>query len=295
MQDTGSMSKRSKNYSDLDAGKVAVITGAGSGIGRALALGLGQRGMKLALADRDETGLNETVALLGPNVEVMTACFDVSHEASNYDFAARVRERFGRVDLVVNNAGVAIGGSVLELTSEEIGWIMNVNFWGVVHGTKAFLPGIVAQKSGTIVNVSSLFGIWAPPHNSAYAASKFAVRGFTEALRGEMQTIEGSDVRIVTVHPGGIATNIAKRARFAAAADHEIGRKRQEFFDREALTVSPDEAARVIIAGLLAGKDRILIARESFVIDFMVRLLGNAGVRRINESARKRMPPELRL
>jgi short-subunit dehydrogenase len=289
------MSKKTKKTSDLDAGKVAVITGAGSGIGRALALALGKRKMKLALADRDEAGLNETVALLGPGVEVMTACFDVSHEGPNYDFAARVRERFGHVDLVINNAGVAINGSVLELSSEEIGWIMNVNFWGVVHGTKAFLPGIVAQKSGTIVNVSSLFGIWAAPHNSAYSASKFAVRGFTDALRGEMEAIEGSDIHIVAVHPGGIATNIAKRARFAAASDHEMARKRQEFFDREALTVSPADAAATIIAGLLAGKERILIGRESFVIDFMVRVLGNAGIKRVNESARKRMPPELRL
>jgi short-subunit dehydrogenase len=286
--------KKPKTSPDLQPGKVAVITGAGSGIGRALALLLAARGMKLALADRDEVGLAETVALIGTRAETMTSCFDVSHEGPNYDFAAAVRERFGSVDLVINNAGVAISGSVAELSSEEIGWIMGVNFWGVVHGTKAYLPGMIAQKSGTIVNVSSLFGLWAPPQNSAYASSKFAVRGFTESLRGEMNALEKTGVRVATVHPGGIATNIAKRARFAAASDHELARQRQAIFDRDALTTTPEEAARVIVAGLDAGKERILIGREAFVIDFMVRLLGGLGVKLVNASARRRMPKELR-
>jgi short-subunit dehydrogenase len=279
--------------SDIAPGKVAVITGGASGIGRALAVAVAARGMKIVLGDRDEAGLAETARLLGGGVDVLTYVLDVSEKNQNDQFAAYVWERFGRADLVINNAGVAIAGSVLELSSDEIGWIMNVNFWGVVHGTKAFLPGLAHQKSGTLVNISSLYGLYGPPLNSAYVASKFAVRGFTESLRGEMNAA-GSGVRIVTVHPGGVATNIAKRARVAAGADQDLSRKRQEYFDRVALRTTPEEAARVIVAGLDAGKERILIGRETFVVDFLVRALGGRGVALLNASLRRRLPPELR-
>ncbi len=282
-----------KTTSSLRSGNVAVVTGAASGIGRALALALAARGMKLALADRNEAGLAETVALLPPSVETMTSIFDVSEKAANDALAAEVWQRFGRVDVVINNAGVAIAGSVYELSTDEIAWIMSINFWGVVHGTKAFLPGLALQKSGAIVNISSLYGLYAPPLNAAYAASKYAVRGFTEALRGEMNSID-SGVRIVTVYPGGVSTGIARSARFAAASNRELGRKRQDYFDREALTMTPAAAAGVITAGLDAGKERILIGRDTFFVDFLVRALGDRGVAYLNASVLKRLPPELR-
>ncbi len=284
--------KTKKTSPDLAAGRVAAITGAGSGIGRALAIVLARRGMKLALADRDEAGLRETLALVGSGTESFGDLFDVSFEASNVEFANKTLAAYGRVDFVANNAGVAIAGTVAELTAAEIAWLMGVNFWGVVHGTKAFLPTILAQKSGTILNVSSLFGIWAPPAQSAYAASKFAVRGFTESLRGELATMPGMRARVVTVHPGGIKTNIAKRARLAAAAPPDLTRRQQEAFDEGFLRISPESAAKTIVAGLDAGKERITIGAEVLLIDGLIRALGATGSDLVNKYFISKIPTE---
>ncbi|MDQ6944166.1 MAG: SDR family oxidoreductase, partial [Candidatus Eremiobacteraeota bacterium] len=178
------------------SGAVAVVTGAASGIGRALALALAREGTTLALADRDESGLHETALLIArAGGTASLHVVDVADEAAVNAFAQDVLREHGRVTVVANNAGVSIFGTVQELAIDEIAWLMNVNFWGVVYGTKAFLPALLAQPEACIVNTSSVFGLWGPPGQAAYAASKFAVRGFSESLRGELY---GTNVHVLT-------------------------------------------------------------------------------------------------
>jgi short-subunit dehydrogenase len=264
-------------------GKVAVVTGASSGIGRALALILAREGALLALADRDERGLAETAQLVAAaGGSVTTRVVDVSDEAAVNAFAeAVVRER-GGVDVLINNAGVGLYGSVLELTTAEMAWLMNVNFWGVVHGVKAFLPALLRRPEASIVNVSSLFGLWGPPGQSAYAASKFAVRGFSESLRGELM---GTGVHVVTVHPAGIRTAIARSGRIAAAADPEVAAARTRAFDERFLTIPPETAAAAILNGIRRRRDRVLIGREAVRVDVLSRLLGPRAARMFNRRA----------
>jgi NAD(P)-dependent dehydrogenase (short-subunit alcohol dehydrogenase family)/regulator of RNase E activity RraA len=228
-------------------GGVAVITGAASGIGRALALELAAEGMTLALADCDAPGLAETVQFVSSAAATASQhVVDVADEAAVNAFALDVLRVHGRVDVVVNNAGVSIFGSVLELSTAEIAWLMGVNFWGVVHGTKAFLPALLSRPEACLVNISSVFGLWGPPGQTAYAASKFAVRGFTESLRAELS---GTNVRVVTVHPGGVKTAIARSARVAAGADPAKAAALTARFDREFLTMPPQVlAARIVDA-----------------------------------------------
>jgi short-subunit dehydrogenase len=256
--------------------KVAAITGAGSGIGRELAYGLARQGCKLALSDVNAEGLAETAAharRLG--VQVSESLVNVADRDAVHAWADQVVAEFGVVNAIFNNAGVAQGGTVEGNEYADYEWIMNINFWGVVNGTKAFLPHIKASGSGHIVNVSSVFGLFAQPGMSAYNASKFAVRGFTESLRQELD-MAACGVSASCVHPGGIKTNIAKTARMNASLNHVTGQDadqaRQQFND-QLLRTTPEKAARVIINGVLANKRRILIGPDAYALDSMQRLL----------------------
>jgi short-subunit dehydrogenase len=248
---------------------VAVVTGAGSGIGRALALRLAAMGSAVAMADVDEAGLMETAAsLAGKRAAVTTHVVDVAQEAAVRSFATDVVARHGRVTLLVNNAGVALYGTFQEYSLDDLRWLMGVNFWGTVYGVKYFLPILKQQPRAQIVNLSSVWGLIAPAGQSAYSASKFAVRGFTEALLHEL---EGSTVSVSCVHPGGVATAIARRARLGANApvstkDESIAR-----FESVA-TTPPEEAAAGILAGVERRQPRILVGSGARQIDVLQRL-----------------------
>nr|AHE14617.1 oxidoreductase [uncultured bacterium] len=252
-------------------GKVAVITGAGSGIGRALALDLAKRGARLALSDINAEAAKVTaVACAEHGVEAVGYALDVADRDAFYAHADEVVTTFGTANLMINNAGVALTADVLDLSWEDFEWIMGINFWGMCYGTKAFLPHLIASGDGYLVNVSSLFGLIAVPSQSAYNASKFAIRGFTEALRQEMDAA-GHPVKVSCVHPGGIKTNIARSARAAGTADAETLAKA---FDRVART-SPEGAARTIVRGIQHERPRILVGVDARALDGMQRLLGS--------------------
>jgi len=255
-----------KNFTD----RVAVITGAGSGIGRALALELAGRGARLALSDIDEVAVADTAAHCEKaGAQAKGYRLDVADRAAVTAHADAVAAEFGQVNLVVNNAGVAVMATVEEMSYADLDWIVGINFWGVVHGTKAFLPHLIASGDGHLVNVSSVFGFVGVPTQSAYNATKFAVRGFTEALRQEM-LIEKRPVRVSCVHPGGIQTNIARDAR---APEGSTPGQRAVDFARIART-SPEDAAKTIVRGVERNKPRILIGPDAYVFDAVPRLLG---------------------
>src|SRR5467141_1478388 len=248
---------------------IAVLTGAGSGIGRALAQQLAAAGSALALADIDEPGLKQTVESLGgTSAAVSTHLVDVAEEASVSAFAEDVAGRHGRVTLLINNAGVSLHGDFEEISLDDFRWLMNINFWGTVYGTNYFLPILKREKRAHIVNLSSVFGIIAPAGQAPYAASKFAVRGFTEALRHEL---EGSNVGVSCVHPGGIKTPIARRSRIGAGASASKREENIERFDRLART-PPEKAAERILRGVERGEPRILIGSDAYQIDILQRL-----------------------
>ncbi len=253
---------------------MAAVTGAGSGIGRGLALRLAAEGCELALSDWDEEGLAETCEQAAPRALKLThRKLDVRDREDVYAWADEVVRDHERVHLIVNNAGVALGAQIVNMTLEELEWVMDIDFWGVVHGTKAFLPHLEASGEGHVVNISSVFGLIAAPGNGAYNAAKFAVRGFTEALRIELEATR-SCVSATSVHPGGIRTNIARKARTGEA---EAGVDRDalaEQFDRVART-SPDEAARVILDGVVRNRRRVLIGGDARFISALQRLLPN--------------------
>jgi NAD(P)-dependent dehydrogenase (short-subunit alcohol dehydrogenase family) len=266
------------------AGGVAVVTGAASGIGRALALALAAEGMTLALADRDEKALHETMLLVArAGGTASLHPLDVSDEAALNAFAQDVLREHGRVTVVANNAGVSMFGTVQELATDEIAWLMNVNFWGVVYGTKAFLPALLAQPEACIVNTSSVFGLWGPPGQSAYAASKFAVRGFSESLRGELL---GTGVHVLTVHPGGIKTAIARSARIARAADADLAATRTKMFEERFLTTPPEVLAAAIIDGIKRKRDRVVAGDGASRIDMLTRLFPTRAARWFNRRVR---------
>ena len=267
------------------SGGVAVVTGAASGIGRALALALAAEGMTVALADRDEKGLHETALLLARagGTAASLHVVDVADEAAVNAFAQDVLRAHGRVTVVANNAGVSIYGSVQELATDEMAWLMNVNFWGVVYGTKAFLPALLAEREACIVNTSSVFGLWGPPGQSAYAASKFAVRGFSEALRGELL---GTGVHVLTVHPGGIKTAIARSSRVARAADAELAAKTAKKFDERFLTTPPEVMAAAIVDGIKRKRDRVVAGTDAPRIDVLTRLFPTRAARWFNRRVR---------
>jgi len=245
---------------------VVVITGAGSGIGRALAREFAGRGAQLALADINTAALEETRSLLG-NAKAGTYMVDVGDAGSVEAFARKVRQDFGRVSILVNNAGVALYGMFEELSLADFEWLFRINFWGVIHGCKFFLPLLHQEKEARIVNISSVFGLIAPPGQTAYGASKYALRGFSESLREELR---GSGVSVSCVHPAGISTNIANNARAAAASDSQGQAQARELFNRVA-RISPEEAAATIVRGIEQNKDRILIGSDAYRIDRLAR------------------------
>jgi NAD(P)-dependent dehydrogenase (short-subunit alcohol dehydrogenase family) len=252
--------------------KVVVITGAGSGIGRALALRSARAGALLALSDWDRDGLAETVALAeqAGATKVRQDVVDVSDRAAVASWAAGVVEELGRVNLVVNNAGVSATGDFSDLTYDDLDWIVGINFWGVVHGSKEFLPHLVASGDGALVNISSLFGLVSVPGQSAYNATKYAVRGLTEAIREEM-LVNRHPVTVTCVHPGGIRTGISRHGRKAAGLD---AARIDALFDKKLAKMSPDRAAEIILDGALAGKPRVLVGLDAHLIHQFGRIVG---------------------
>jgi NADP-dependent 3-hydroxy acid dehydrogenase YdfG len=250
-------------------GRTAFVSGAASGIGRAIALRLAGHGCPVAIVDQDEDGLGQTAELIsGP---VLARRLDVRDRHAQMAFAAEVADWApAPIGMVFNNAGVATSQSVAGGSVEDDDWVVEINFGGVVNGVRAFLPILMRQDSGVIVNTSSVFGLLGIPYQSAYCASKFAVRGFTDSLRQELR---GTGVRAVTVHPGGVKTNIARNARYHAhplqpeLTHQEAARQ----FDAMALT-TPDRAARIIHEGVKAGRSRILVGPDAYVFEALARL-----------------------
>jgi NAD(P)-dependent dehydrogenase (short-subunit alcohol dehydrogenase family) len=248
---------------------VAVVTGAGSGIGRALARQLAAAGSALALADVDEAGLLHTAqSLEKKTAAVTTHVVDVADEGAVRSFAEDVSKRHGRVTLLINNAGVALEGTFEEISLDDFRWLMNINFWGTVYGVKYFLPVLKREERAHIVDLSSVFGLIAPPGQPAYSASKFAIRGFTECLRHELQN---TPVRVSCVHPGGIRTAIARRARVGAGVKRAGLEEKAAQFERLFRT-SPEQAASRILGGVERGEPRILIGSDARQIDVVQRL-----------------------
>jgi NAD(P)-dependent dehydrogenase (short-subunit alcohol dehydrogenase family) len=282
----------SRNPTPL-AGRTAVITGAGSGIGRGLAQRLSAHGCPLALVDANSETLAATAALLeGPT---LVRTLDVRDRQGQLAFAAEVREWSpGPIGAVFNNAGVALSSTVAEASSEEDEWLIAINFDGVVNGVRAFLPILLEQRDGAIVNTSSVFGLVGIPHQSAYCASKFAVRGFTESLR---QELGGTGVRAITVHPGGVKTNIA-RSGHMHSDPRGLGRSHEELaeeFDAIART-TPERAAEIIHRGVDRGKARILVGPDAYIFDALARITPTHAYRvldaidRLTRKAAREMP-----
>ncbi|HYZ82366.1 MAG TPA: SDR family NAD(P)-dependent oxidoreductase [Solirubrobacteraceae bacterium] len=249
-------------------GRTAYVSGAASGMGRAVALRLAAHGCPMAIVDQDEAGLRETEALIGG--PVLARALDVRDRQAQMAFAAEVAEWApAPLGMVLNNAGVATSQSVAEGSVEDDEWVLEINLGGVVNGTRAFLPILLAQDAGVIVNTSSVFGLVGIPFQSAYCASKFAVRGFTESLRHELR---GTGVSAVTVHPGGVKTNIARNARYHEHPMHP-GMSHEEAvknFDAIAFT-TPDKAAKTIHEGVKAGRSRILVGPDAYMFDVLAR------------------------
>jgi short-subunit dehydrogenase len=258
------------------SGSAAAITGAASGIGRALALELAARGCDLALADRDEAGL-QTLATeigarqIGTRQKVSVHRVDVGEPAQIDEFAQDAIAAHPTLNIVVNNAGVALLGRFSEIDQAQMDWLMNINFWGVVHATRAFLPQLSTRPEAHIVNLSSLFGLLAPPGQTAYCAAKFAVRGFSESLRHELQAAN-SPVRLSVVHPGGVATNIVRSSRTGSGVTDNARRSETiERFDQVART-TPQAAALRILQGIEKNQPRILIGSDARLMDILQRL-----------------------
>ena len=265
------------------SGKVAAITGAGSGIGRGLALELAAEGCHLALSDVDDAGLAETVTMVERaaggrgGVRVSSTRVDVVDREAVEAWAAAIVDEFGQVNLIFNNAGVALSANVSVMSYESFRWLMDINFWGVVHGTMAFLPHLRASGDGHVVNISSVFGLLGIPTQSAYNSAKFAVRGFTDALRTELD-IERCGVSATTIHPGGIRTNIARNARFEFAEHEEAVDAEQAAVDFERITrTTPEKAARLILGAVRKNKRRALIGPDAHLFDAAARISPRAS------------------
>jgi short-subunit dehydrogenase len=253
-------------------GAAAAVTGAASGIGRALACELAARGCDLALADRDEAGLQAVAAEIAKthSSKVTVHRVDVAEAGQIQDFAQAAIAAHPGLNILVNNAGVALLGAFNEIDQAQMEWLMNINFWGVVHATRAFLPHLARKPEAHIVNISSIFGIVAPPGQTAYAAAKFAVRGFSESLRHELQVAK-SPVRLSVVHPGGVSTNIVRNSRTGAGVTDNARRAQSiERFDAVAKT-TPAAAALRIIAGIEKNQPRILIGNDARFMDLLQR------------------------
>lgn len=244
-------------------GRLALVTGAGGGIGRGIALALSRRGCQLALADRNAAGLADTAAMIR-GVSVSTHRIDVTDRAACAALPTEILDRHGRIDLLVNNAGVAIGGTFEQVDEADFDWLMEVNFHAVVRLTRLFLPHLKASDEARIVNVSSLFGLIAPPGQTAYSAAKFAVRGFSESLRRELEEA-GSTVGVSLVHPGGIATDIARNARpprQVTNAEAALMASEKERFQKF-LRMSPVKAGEIIVEGIARERPRILVGSDA--------------------------------
>ncbi len=256
-----------KNLKD----KVAVVTGASSGIGRSLAINLGMEGCHLALADVDSAGLQETVQLINNNhIKVTSHVVDVSNRDQVFEFAETAIKEHESVDIVVNNAGVGLSGSLTEVSIEEFEWLMGINFWGVVYGSKAFIPFLNQRPQASLVNISSVHGLFTNPGVGPYCSSKFAVRGFTLALTQELRE---TNIVVSCVHPGGIKTNIVINSRIAENSKPEKSPEESQLdFDRVFARSTADQAAKIIIKGIKKKKSRILIGWDAHVYDMAARL-----------------------
>ena len=253
--------------------KVCVITGAGSGIGQALAENLAKRGAKLALSDIDLDGLSETKRRCTSHGALVRSDYlDVSDREAVMRYPEAVLAQFGQVNQVYNNAGITHFGSVQQSSYHDIERVMNVDYWGVVHGTKAFLPHLINSGDGHVVNISSLAGLMAAPSQSAYTAAKFAVRGFTEALRQEM-LVGHRAVRVTCVHPGGVKTAVARNSTVADGLDQVA---LAHTFDTKWAIHSSEMAAEAIIRGVARGRARVLVGYETKMLDLLVRIGGPA-------------------
>ncbi len=257
------------------ADKVVVITGAGSGIGRELALQLAESGARLALSDINGAALDETMSIIhsrpGSRAEARVYVLDVSSREAVFAHAEQVKDDFGTAHCVINNAGATVFGTVEHTSIEEYEWQLGINMWGVLYGTKAFLPMMLAQREGYIVNISSVFGLLGFPTQSAYNMSKFAVRGLTEALWSEL---DGTGVKAVCVHPGGIKTNIDKAGRVCAAAtdaDRQFAASAEKV-----LQTPPADCAADIIRGLRQGRRRIITGNKSTTMFWLARWFPNS-------------------
>ena len=263
------------------AGKVTAITGAGSGIGRAVVLEVARRGARgVAISDVDEAGLAETARLLEPfGAEALSTPVDVGDREAVEAWAAAVAERFGVVHQIYNNAGIASGHTILESPWPEYEKVIAVNLWGVIHGTKAFLPHVIASGDGHVINISSLNGYFAQSRLSAYVTTKFAVRGFTETLRSEMLSAR-APVKVSVVHPGGvktpIATNALKRAAEIGLEPTEADRRRVATYNEKLLKMDPAQAARIICDGVQRNRPRIRVGNDAKAVDVIVRLFPSA-------------------
>lgn len=243
-------------------GRTAIVTGAGSGIGRGISLALARRGADLALADINETGLEETAGLIAANgVKISRHRLDVADRDAVAAFPDAVIAAHGRADILINNAGVAVGGAFEQVAEEDFEWLFEINFWGVVRMTRAFLPLLRASGDAHLVNISSLFGLIAPPGQAPYCASKFAVRGFTESLRRELEE-EKAKIAVTLVHPGGVATSIAMNSRLPRGVNAaELAEKRDRF--NRLLTMPPEKAGEIIVSGMERGKARVLVGNDA--------------------------------
>jgi NADP-dependent 3-hydroxy acid dehydrogenase YdfG len=270
--------------------KVVAVTGAGSGIGRALSLNLARQGALLAISDIDDAGLADTADLVkAAGVrQVRSDHLDVADRAAFAAYASSVADQFGRVNVAVNNAGVALAGNFEDLEYPDMDWIMVINFWGVLHGTKEFLPHLIASGDGHVVNISSLFGLISMPGQSMYNAAKYAVRGMSEALREEM-LIAGHPVGVTVVHPGGIKTAIARNARVSAKEDKE---RTAKLFDEKLAKMSPERAAEIIVRGVRSNKARVLVGLDAHAIHHLAKLTGSRYQDIVAKAASRVLPDQ---
>jgi NAD(P)-dependent dehydrogenase (short-subunit alcohol dehydrogenase family) len=270
------------------AGKVAVVTGAGSGIGQALAIELGRSGAKLAISDVDTEGLAATEeALKAIGAPVKANRLNVTEREAFLLYADEVAAHFGKVNQIYNNAGIAFVGDVEVTPFKDIERVMDVDFWGVVNGTKAFLPHLITSGDGHVVNVSSIFGLFSVPGQAAYNSAKFAVRGFTEALRQEM-AVSGHPVAVTTVHPGGIKTAIMRNA---TAVDGVDTATLTDFFDKKLTITTPEKAAKIILEAVRKKNARVLVGPDAKVLDVIVRITGSGYQKLFSMVTSKLMPP----
>ncbi|TGD88011.1 SDR family NAD(P)-dependent oxidoreductase [Mycolicibacterium sp. CH28] len=270
------------------AGKVAVVTGAGSGIGQALAIELGRSGAKLAISDIDTDGLAVTEQRLKAiGVPVKADRLNVTEREAFAAYADGVKEHFGKVNQIYNNAGIAFSGDVEISQFKDIERVMDVDFWGVVNGTKVFLPYLIESGDGHVINVSSLFGIFSVPGQAAYNSAKFAVRGFTEALRQEM-ILAKHPVKVTTVHPGGIKTAIARNATAAEGLDQA---SLAEAFDKKLARTTPERAAQIILDAVRKNRARVLVGADAKILDLVVRVTGSGYQRLFSTVLPKLAPP----